>query len=295
MSEFRSGYVSIIGKPNVGKSTLLNQLVDQKISIVTRKPQTTRWSVNGIKTSENYQIVFIDTPGLQVNPKLALNRYMNKEVSNSLIFVNVIIFVIEALKWNELDWNVVKLLKNLDRPKIILAINKIDKVSKKEKLLSNIDLISKKVKFDEIIPISATKKEGLNDLIELAVKNIPVSGPLYPIDQITNRSERFFAAEFIREKLIMRLSNEIPHHLSVTIEEFRDTKNILHIDACIWVEKESHKSIVIGKEGKVLKDVGTLARNDLEKFFNKNINLKTWVKIKNKWADSRTALKQFGY
>ena len=131
--------------------------------------------------------------------------------------------------------------------------------------------------------------------IELAVKNIPVSGPLYPIDQITNRSERFFAAEFIREKLIMRLSNEIPHHLSVTIEEFRDTKNILHIDACIWVEKESHKSIVIGKEGKVLKDVGTLARNDLEKFFNKNINLKTWVKIKNKWADSRTALKQFGY
>jgi len=295
MSEFRSGYVSIIGKPNVGKSTLLNQLVDQKISIVTRKPQTTRWSVNGIKTSENYQIVFIDTPGLQVNPKLALNRYMNKEVSNSLIFVNVIIFVIEALKWNELDWNVVKLLKNLDRPKIILAINKIDKVSKKEKLLSNIDLISKKVKFDEIIPISATKKEGLNDLIELAVKNIPVSEPLYPNDQITNRSERFFAAEFIREKLIMRLSNEIPHHLSVTIEEFRDTKNILHIDACIWVEKESHKSIVIGKEGKVLKDVGTLARNDLEKFFNKNINLKTWVKIKNKWADSRTALKQFGY
>ena len=295
MSEFRSGYVSIIGKPNVGKSTLLNQLVDQKISIVTRKPQTTRWSVNGIKTSENYQIVFIDTPGLQVNPKLALNRYMNKEVSNSLIFVNVIIFVIEALKWNELDWNVVKLLKNLDRPKIILAINKIDKVSKKEKLLSNIDLISKKVKFDEIIPISATKKEGLNDLIELAVKNIPVSEPLYPNDQITNRSERFFAAEFIREKLIMRLSNEIPHHLSVTIEEFRDTKNILHIDACIWVEKESHKSIVIGKEGKALKDVGTLARHELEKFFNKNINLKTWVKIKNKWADSRTALKQFGY
>ena len=295
MNKFRAGYVSIVGKPNVGKSTLLNQLLDQKISIVTRKPQTTRWSINGIKTSKNYQIVFIDTPGLQINPKFVLNKYMNKEVSNSLMFVDVIIFVVESLKWNELDWNVLKLLKNLDRPKIILAINKIDKVSKKEKLLSNIQLISKKIKFDEIIPLSAIKGEGVDNLVKLVVENMPLSDPLYPIDQITNRSERFFAAEFIREKLIMRLNDEIPYHLSVTIDKFTNTKNILHIDACIWVEKDSQKSIVIGKGGKVLKEVGILARNDLEKFFNKKINLKTWVKIKNKWLDSTTALKQFGY
>ena len=295
MSSFRSGYVSIVGKPNVGKSTLLNYLVDQKISIVTRKPQTTRWSVNGIKTDENYQIIFIDTPGLQINPKFTLNKYMNKEVTNSLIFVNVIIFVVEALKWNELDWNVVKLLKTFDRSKIFLVINKIDKVSKKEKLLPNIDLISKKIKFDEIIPISATKGQGIDDLLELVVKSTPFSDPLYPINQITNRSEHFFAAEFIREKLITRLSDEVPHHLSVTIEKFKDTKNLLHIDACIWVEKKSHKFIVIGKKGIVLKDIGSLARTDLEEFFEKKVNLKTWVKIKHKWLDSRSALKQFGY
>ena len=295
MTKFRAGYVGIVGKPNVGKSTLLNQLVDQKISIVTRKPQTTRWSINGIKTNNNYQIVFIDTPGLQINPKFALNKHMNKEVSNSLMFVDVIIFVVESLKWDKLDWNVLKLLKNIDKPKIFLAINKIDKVSQKEKLLSNIQLISEKIKFDEIIPISAIKGEGVDNLVKLVVKNMPISEPLYPIEQITNRSERFFAAEFIREKLIMRLNDEIPYHLSVTIDKFNDAKNILHIDACIWVEKESQKSIVIGKEGKVLKDVGILARNDLEKFFNKKINLKTWVKIKNKWLDSTTALKQFGY
>ena len=295
MTKFRAGYVGIVGKPNVGKSTLLNQLVDQKISIVTRKPQTTRWSINGIKTNNNYQIVFIDTPGLQINPKFALNKHMNKEVSNSLMFVDVIIFVVESLKWDKLDWNVLKLLKNIDKPKIFLAINKIDKVSQKEKLLSNIQLISEKIKFDEIIPISAIKGEGVDNLVKLVVKNMPISEPLYPIEQITNRSERFFAAEFIREKLIMRLNDEIPYHLSVTIDKFNDAKNILHIDACIWVEKESQKSIVIGKEGKVLKDVGILARNDLEKFFNKKINLKTWVKIKNKWLDSTTTLKQFGY
>ena len=198
MSKFKTGYVSIIGKPNVGKSTLLNQLVEQKISIVTRKPQTTRWSMNGIKTGINYQIIFIDTPGLQINPKFALNRYMNKEVTNSLIFVDIIIFVVEALNWDELDQNVVKLLKKLDRTKIFLAINKIDKISKKDKLLSEINTLSKNVNFDEIIPISATKELGLSNLEESVVKNLPISEPFYPHDQITDRNDCFFAAEFIR-------------------------------------------------------------------------------------------------
>ena len=295
MSKFRAGHVSIIGKPNVGKSTLLNQLINQKISIVTRKPQTTRWNINGIKTNNNYQIIFIDTPGLQISPKYTLNRYMNKEVSASLIFVDIIIFVTESLNWDELDYNVVRLLKRSDRSKLFLAINKIDKIPKKEMLLSEIDSISKRADFDEIIPISAIKGVGLDDLEKLVVKNLPISEPLYPINQITDRSERFFAAEFIREKLIMRLSDEVPYHTTVTIDEFRDNKDIIHIDACIWVEKEGQKPIVIGKDGKVLKEVGRLARIELETFFNKKVNLKTWVKIRNKWRDSKTVLKEFGY
>ena len=295
MSKFRAGHVSIIGKPNVGKSTLLNQLINQKISIVTRKPQTTRWNINGIKTNNNYQIIFIDTPGLQISPKYTLNRYMNKEVSASLIFVDIIIFVVESLNWDELDYNVVRLLKRSDRSKLFLAINKIDKIPKKEMLLSEIDSISKRADFDEIIPISAIKGVGLDDLEKLVVKNLPISEPLYPINQITDRSERFFAAEFIREKLIMRLSDEVPYHTTVTIDEFRDNKDIIHIDACIWVEKEGQKPIVIGKDGKVLKEVGRLARIELETFFNKKVNLKTWVKIRNKWRDSKTMLKEFGY
>ena len=295
MSKFRAGHVSIIGKPNVGKSTLLNQLINQKISIVTRKPQTTRWNINGIKTNNNYQIIFIDTPGLQISPKYTLNRYMNKEVSASLIFVDIIIFVMESLNWDELDYNVVRLLKRSDRSKLFLAINKIDKIPKKEMLLSEIDSISKRADFDEIIPISAIKGVGLDDLEKLVVKNLPISEPLYPINQITDRSERFFAAEFIREKLIIRLSDEVPYHTTVTIDEFRDNKDIIHIDACIWVEKEGQKPIVIGKDGKVLKEVGRLARIELETFFNKKVNLKTWVKIRNKWRDSKTVLKEFGY
>ena len=295
MKEFRSGHVSIIGKPNVGKSTLLNQLIDQKISIVSRKPQTTRWNINGIKTSNNYQIIFIDTPGLQINPKFTLNRYMNKEVSNSLIFVDIVLFVVEALNWNDLDVNVVKLLKNTKTTKLFLVLNKIDKIPKKDQLLSDINAISKEIEFDEIIPVSAIKDTGIKRLEELVASCLPVSQPFYPIEQITDRSERFFAAEYIREKLIIRLNDEIPYQLSVTIEEFNDTENLIHIDACIWVEKQGQKAIVIGKNGKVLKEVGRLARLELENLYDKKVNLKTWVKVKSKWSNSKTALKKFGF
>ena len=295
MSEFKAGHVCIIGKPNVGKSTLLNRLVNQKISIVTRKPQTTRWRINGIKNSNSSQIIFIDTPGFQINPKITLNRHMNKEVSNSLLFVDIVIFVIEALNWNELDYNVVKLLKNIDKTKLFLAVNKIDKIPDKKELLSEIDLISKKIKFHEIIPISAIKGAGVDRLEELVIKNLPISEPFYPLDDITDRDERFFAAEFIREKLITRLSDEVPYRLSVTIDKFKVTKDLIHIDACIWVEKDGQKSIVIGKNGKVLKEIGRLARIDLEILFNKKVNLKTWVKIKNNWLNSKAILKEFGY
>lgn len=295
MKEFRTGHVSIIGRPNVGKSTLLNYLIDQKLSIVSRKPQTTRWNLHGIKTSSDYQIIFIDTPGLQMQPRLALNRHMNREVSNSLDHIDIVLLLVEALKWNELDENVITLLKKTSTTKLFLIINKIDKISDKNDLLSFINTVSSKTDFKEVIPVSAIKGTGLKELESLITINLPVAPPLYPEEQVTDRSERFFAAEFIREKLISRLSDELPYRLSITIDEFKENNNVIHIHACIWVEKKGQKSIVIGKEGKVLKAAGKAARQDLEELYDKKVNLKTWVKVKTKWTDSEQALKQFGY
>jgi len=295
MSDFRTGYVSIIGRPNVGKSTLLNCLIEQKLSIVSRKPQTTRWNLLGIKTTENSQIIFIDTPGLQKEPKLALNQHMNREVTNTLGHIDLILFVVEALKWNELDENVANLLKRSPDAQIILALNKVDKVANKNDLLAFIDTVSKHIECKEVIPVSASKKEGLEGLESSIIKSLPNLPALFPEDQITDRSERFFAAEFIREKLMTRLSDELPYHLSITIDEFKEENNVLHIYASIWVERKGQKSIVIGKEGSVLKFVGKEARRDMEEMFDKKVNLKTWVKVKKKWTDSEQALKQFGY
>ncbi len=295
MKEFRTGYVSIIGRPNVGKSTLLNHLVEQKLSIVSRKPQTTRWNLLGIKTSSDYQIIYIDTPGLQKDPKIALNQHMNREVSNTLNYIDITLFVVEASKWNELDENVIKLLEKSSASQLFLVLNKVDKIANKNDLLFFINTVSKKTKFKEVIPVSATKGTGIEDLESAIIKNLPVASPLFPEDQVTDRSERFFAAEFIREKLMTRLSDELPYHLSITIDEFKEKNNVLHIHACIWVERKGQKSIVIGKEGSVLKAVGKEARKDLEDMFGKKVNLKTWVKVKKKWTDSEQALKQFGY
>ncbi len=295
MKEFRTGYVSIIGKPNVGKSTLLNNLLEQKLSIVSRKPQTTRWNLLGIKTSSDSQIIFIDTPGLQKQPKLVLNQHMNKAVSSTLNYIDIILFVVEASKWNELDENVVDLLKKSLPAQLFLVLNKVDKISNKNDLLSFINTVSKKMDFNEVIPVSATKGTGLDTLESTIIKNLPHAPALFPEDQVTDRSERFFAAEFVREKLMIRLSDELPYHLSITIDEFKEKNNILHIHACIWVERKGQKSIVIGKEGGVLKAIGKEARLDLEEIFDKKVNLKTWVKVKKKWTDSEQALKQFGY
>ncbi len=295
MEKFRTGYVSIIGRPNVGKSTLLNYFLEQKLSIVSRKPQTTRWNLLGIKTTSESQIIFIDTPGLQKEPKIALNQHMNKEVSNTLNYIDIILFVVEASKWNELDENVIELLKKASDAKIFLVLNKVDKVSNKNDLLTFISKLSKEVDFDEVIPISAIKGTGVDDLELAILKKLPLGPALFPEDQITDRSERFFAAEFVREKLMTRLSDELPYNLSITIEEFKEKNNVLHIHACIWVERKGQKSIVIGKEGSVLKSVGKEARKDLEEMFDKKVNLKTWVKVKKKWTDSEQALKQFGY
>jgi GTP-binding protein Era len=295
MNNFKTGYVSIIGKPNVGKSTLLNYMIDQKLSIVSRKPQTTRWNLQGIKTDNKAQIIFIDTPGLQKQPKSALNRHMNRGVTHSLEHIDIVLFVIEALKWNEFDQNVVELLKDTNKNKLFLIINKVDKINDKSQLLSFIDMVSNHIEFKEIIPVSVIKGSGLSNLESLLIENLPIAPPLYPDDQITNKNERFFAAEFIREQLILRLSDELPYRSSITIDEFKDEDNIIHIHASIWVETTGQKSIVIGKKGNVLKVVGKAARLELEKLYDKKVNLKSWVKVKSNWADSEQALRQLGY
>ncbi|MAS81490.1 MAG: GTPase Era [Legionellales bacterium] len=294
-NKFKTGYVSIIGRPNVGKSTLLNYMINQKLSIVSRKPQTTRWNLYGIKTGNDAQIIFIDTPGLQKQPKSALNRHMNRGVTHSLDHIDIILFVIEALKWNELDQNVVELLKGTQRNKLFLIINKVDKINDKSQLLSFIDMVSGYIEFKEIIPMSAIKGIGLANLELLLIKNLPIAPPLYPEDQVTDKNERFFAAEFIREQLILRLSDELPYVSTITIDEFKDEDHIIHIHASIWVETRGQKSIIIGKNGNVLKVVGRAARLQLEKLFDKKVNLKSWVKIKSNWANSEQALKQLGY
>ena len=295
MNEFRTGYVGIIGRPNVGKSTLLNQLLDHKLSIVSRKPQTTRYNLLGIKTTSKSQIIYIDTPGLQRRPKHALNRYMNKEVVSSLNHADIILFIVEAMRWNDLDDNVLSVLKNVTDKKIFLIINKVDKISNKDELLPYINELNNKLDAAVILPISAIKEIGVMELEKLINKNLPIGTALYPEDYITDRNERFFAAEFLREQLMSRLGDEIPYRLTITIDEFKIVNNIYHIHACIWVEKTGQKAIVIGKNGAILKSAGKAAREELEILYDKKVNLKTWVKVKNKWTDSEQALKQFGY
>lgn len=293
-NEFRCGYITIIGRPNVGKSTLLNSLLDQKLSITSRKPQTTRWHILGIKSGNNYQAIYVDTPGLLDKKHNALTRYMRKEVLNSLYRVDIVIFVIESLIWVKEDEFVLDLLGKQQTP-VLLAINKTDKVRDKTKLLPFIEMVSKLKKFVDVIPISASKKINIKDLERCVLSQLPRAQAEYPGDQLTDRSERFYAGEFIREQLMRQLGDEIPYRIAVTVDEFRLVDDFLHIDAIIWVEKEGQKRIIIGKDGIVLKKAGTSARKDMEAMFGRRVYLQTRVKIKKKWTDDLEAIRQFGY
>ena len=294
-SALHTGYVSIIGRPNVGKSTLLNRLIDQKLSIVSRKPQTTRHQLLGINTTADAQVIYIDTPGLQTRPKHALNRYMNRQVTNVLAGIDIVLFVIEAMKWTEEDDQVLDVLMQQEVKNIFLVINKIDKAVKKEDLLPFIESVQSKIEYAEVALVSAKKNSGIDELEQLVINALPLGPALYPDDAITDRNERFFAAEFLREKLMTRLGDELPYRLTITIDQFKHVDNVIHIDACIWVEKQGQKSIVIGKKGAVLKAAGTDARQEMEQLFGNKVNLKTWVKVKDKWTESEKALKMLGY
>lgn len=290
----RSGYVAIIGRPNVGKSTLLNHILGLKISITSRKPQTTRNQILGVKTVDDTQIVYVDTPGMHVKEPREINRYMNRVARAALDGVNVIVFIVEATGLVELDRWVLKLLQDQKIP-VILAINKIDKLHDKSALLPFIQAMSALYPFAHIVPISAKNAVGVELLEKQIVQYIPEGQHQFPADEFTDRSDRFMAAEFIREKLMRQLGQELPYSTAVTIDIFSEDDTIIKIAATIWVEKVGQKSIVIGKDGARLKLVGTDARKEMEKYFEKKVFLQTWVKVKDNWSDDQRELQRFGY
>ena len=292
--EFKAGYVSIVGRPNVGKSTLLNRLIDHKISIVTRKPQTTRWQVRGIKSTPEYQVVLTDTPGYQDTHKNAINRYMNREVINSLSHIDVVLFVVEAAKWGPGDALVADVLKEIRAP-LVLVINKLDLLKERAVLLPYINTLKEKLSYAEILPLSARRRRDVALLERKIVAMLPAGEPLFPTDQVSDRSTRFLAAEYIREKVMERLGDELPYRTSVTIEVFKEEPALLSIAATIWVERRSQRSILIGENGKMLKSIGAEARLELENFFTKKVYLQTWVKTKKNWTEDVKALKMLGY
>ena len=278
----------------MGKSTLLNHLLGQKLSITSRKPQTTRQHLLGIKTTETEQIIYVDTPGIHENARRAINRYMNRTAFSALDSVNVIIFLVEALQWTSEDELVLKRIKDSGIP-AILAINKVDKLEDKNALLPFIQELSGKMEFIEIIPISATKGINLSQLEACVREHLDISEAFYPEDQITDRSQRYLAAELVREKLMRMLGQELPYDLTVEIEKFKEEKARLRIHALIWVERNNQKAIVIGDKGSRLKNVGTQARQDMEKLFHKKVFLELWVKVKEGWSDDERALQSLGY
>lgn len=292
--DFRFGYVAIIGRPNVGKSTLLNQILGQKVSIVTAKPQTTRQKLAGIKTTEQGQVVYVDTPGIHHSAKRALNRYMNRVAQASFRDVDMVMFLVEAGSWTRQDEFVAKALSSVDVP-VMLVLNKIDLVPDKESLLSFVDQNFRDNSYDSIMMISAKKGSGVEALEQKVLQKLPFSRPFYDEDQFTDRSERFLAAEMIREQLTLRLHQELPYALTVQIEEFKRKGKMLTIGAIIWVERDSQKQITIGKKGIVLKQVGTNARIVLEELFGEKIFLRLFVKVSRDWSDNERLIERFGY
>ena len=288
------GFITLLGRPNVGKSTLLNRILGQKLSITSRKPQTTRSRILGIKSLPGSQSIFIDTPGIQSSPSGLFNRYMSGELDTALHDVDIIVHVTEALKWTGLDKLAWKRIEKVDSTRI-LVINKIDKVQDKKQLLPFIQDIETLDTYSHIVPISAKTGTGIESLELLLTNELPPGVALFPEDQVTDKNERYLAAEFIREKLTRYLGEEVPYNLTVTIDKYQDTKRIVRIFATIWVSSEGQRRIVIGKNGAVLKKSGELARRDLEFLLGKKVFVQTWVKIMKKWTHDNRALKQFGY
>jgi len=290
----RCGFVAIVGRPNVGKSTLINAIVQAKVSIVTPKPQTTRHRILAVHTMNDCQIIFVDTPGLHRHAAKTMNRMMNRTAANALADADLVLFVSEATRWTVEDQDVLARLKESKAP-VIALLNKIDKVRPKEELLSNLSTMSERYPFDEVIPISAKHNDNIDRLLALIPSRLPESPPLFPDEMITDRSEEFHIAEIIREKLTLLLRQEVPYGLTVQIERYEKEQQGVSINAIIWVERDSQKGIVVGKGGNVLKKVGSQARLELKQRLEAPVHLELWVKVKDNWADSEKELLRLGY
>lgn len=291
------GFVAIIGRPNVGKSTLMNHLIGQKISITSRKPQTTRNRILGIDTDGEYQAAYVDTPGLHRQEARAINHLMNRAAESALGDVDLILFVVDPFVWNdddEMAFSRVKQAAKFGVP-VVLIINKLDTVGNKEKLLPAIETLSAKFDFKAVIPVSALKAVNLKDVKEIIKEHLPEGDHLFDDDSVTDRSQRFLAAEIIREKLMRQMGDELPYSATVEIEEFREEEKMLRISAVILVERDGQKKMVIGAGGNRIKRIGTEARMDMEKLFESKVFLKLFVKVKAGWADDKRALKSLGY
>jgi len=293
-SAFHCGFVAIIGRPNVGKSTLLNHILGQKISITSRKPQTTRHQILGVKTSSTSQVIYVDTPGIHNRRSTAINRYMNRAANSVLNDVDLVLFVVQALKWTEEDEVVLSRLQDI-KATVLLVVNKIDKLGDKNELLPFIEKLTAMRQFDSVIPVSALYAENIAQLEADVYERLPENEAFFPADQITDRNVRFLSAEIIREKLIRELGQELPYTTTVEIERFEEDESISRIFATIYVETRGQKAIIIGRKGARLKSIGTKARVDIEKMLDGKVYLELWVKVREGWSNDERALASLGY
>ena len=292
-SAFRTGYLAVIGRPNVGKSTLTNRLVGAKVSITSKKAQTTRHRIQGVLTTAAAQFIFVDTPGFQMTHKNALNRLMNRSVTSTFADVDVILLVVEAGRWGPGEIGIARMLP-AGTP-VVLVINKIDRLADKAELLPFIARVSTLHEFAEIVPLSAETGLGTDELLAAVARYLPEGPPAFDADDITDRSERFMASEILREKLFRNLGEELPYGIAVEIEKFEQEGELRRIHAAVIVDKAGHRAIVIGKAGERLKRISTDARKEMETLFGGKVWLETWVKVKGGWADDERALKSLGY
>ena len=299
----RGGFVAIVGRPNVGKSTLMNRILGQKISITSRRPQTTRHQVMGVKTERGVQAVYVDTPGMHVMKKdrnRAINQFMNQAATQALRDVDAVVFIVDRMRWTEEDDIVLSRLEYVNVP-VVLAVNKVDWVEDKASLLPALEALAKKRDFAAVLPISARLGTGVDALEQQIARFLPQGPHYFPEDQITDRSQRFLASELVREKVMRQLGDELPYRLTVEIERFQEKQStrtgapVVHIDALLLVEREGQKKILIGEQGSRLKRIGQEARIDMERLFDSKVMLRLWVKVKRGWSDDERALKSLGY
>ncbi len=291
---YRSGYAVLLGRPNVGKSTLLNRLLGQKLAITSHKPQTTRHRILGIRSEEHGQIVFVDTPGIHDRGNKAMNQYLNRTAHTALLDVDVVIFVVQALEWTAEDQRVLAAIERAGVP-AIAAVNKVDLLAQKEVLLPFLQQLSERFAFVDVVPVSAKAGDNAEALAAAVLRRLPEGDAIFPDDQITDRSERFFAAELLREQLIRRYHRELPYSVTVEIERFEEQDGRYTIGAVIWVERESQRAILLGKGGEAMKQTATAARQAMNDFFQTRVHLDVWIKVKKSWSSDEAGLASLGY